>query len=176
VGSEFSAVSALSEQSAHSAESTQPAHSARSVRSPLPPLDLSPSKAQVPRRSLRSVSDPLQKALVILHQIAFIGQLPLDSLPGDGDEAQHLRERRQIVDLYQRWLFGDSHNAQFLKRDVTKLMQRSREPVPAFEAPFSYEQLHACITDVCAACGYEAERSPSQSGGPEDDGWRQKLM
>jgi len=137
----------------------------------------SQGKAQTPKRVLHSANDPIEKAVLITHRLAFVAQLP----PGDPED-----QRRATLDCYQRWFFGNPHCGLVVKREVSRLAQCSQEPVereavscnspsatrtlqegaegpPAPDGParpvLTYEQLHAHLLEVCSEHGYGARIS-----------------
>jgi len=172
--SAFSHHSAQSVQTALSVQTAQTAHSVKSVESEQSArsqsLEPAHGTVHVPRHMLGTVVDPLHKALLISHQLAFVGQLPHKEV----DEMSPLGSKRLAVEQYQRWLFGSTQGALVMKREISRLMQRSQDLVecrgPNGEAPsesvasevaslsqLSYEVLQGYIADVCAANGYAAE-------------------
>jgi len=131
-----------------------------------------PGKANCPKRAPRTDPDPVAKALLATHRLAFVAQLP--PLGGGREDP-----RRTAVDRYQRWLFGSPRNASLLKREVARLTERLQEPVECLacggdsHAPSSggeeesesgasspalprltYERLYTYLIEVCQEHGY----------------------
>ncbi|CAE7320591.1 NEK10 [Symbiodinium necroappetens] len=132
---------------------------------------------RVPRRALRTVTDPAQKAMAVVHRLAFLGHLPGCD---DSQDSHHW-----AVCRYQEWLFSSPSHAAILKREVTRLMQRSAEPVECrdtFGQPplrgsagadvaalaLSYEQLYQYVIRVSSFYGYSCvpETGPPLSSMP----------
>eukprot|EP00930_Biecheleria_cincta_P035068 TRINITY_DN24150_c0_g1_i1.p1 TRINITY_DN24150_c0_g1~~TRINITY_DN24150_c0_g1_i1.p1 ORF type:complete len:732 (-),score=153.30 TRINITY_DN24150_c0_g1_i1:51-2246(-) len=146
----------------------------------------SKAKVHVPRRILRSVVDPVQKALLVVHRLAFLSQLAAPE--GDRGPCGDAWQQR-AVHRYSQWLFSSPGNAVLMKREVSRLMQRSPELVdcsgPAGEPPaegscgaelvgmgLDYDRLQQCIMHVSAEHGYGPEGKqlahatfPSEGGG-----------
>ena len=132
---------------------------------------------RVPRRALRTVADPAQKAMAVVHRLAFLGHLPGCD---DSQDSHHW-----AVCRYQEWLFSSPGHAAILKREVTRLMQRSSELVecrdPLGQLPLrgsagadvaslalSYEQLYQYVIRVSSFYGYSCvpETGPPVSSMP----------
>eukprot|EP00931_Biecheleriopsis_adriatica_P077152 TRINITY_DN50771_c0_g1_i1.p1 TRINITY_DN50771_c0_g1~~TRINITY_DN50771_c0_g1_i1.p1 ORF type:complete len:1325 (-),score=261.01 TRINITY_DN50771_c0_g1_i1:45-3818(-) len=130
------------------------------------PEESSRGKVQVPRRVLRNVVDPVQKALQVVHRLAFLAQLPEPPKEATGEEDASLAVHR-----YQQWLFSRPSNASLMKREVSRLMQRSLEPVECCGAggeppapgswgaavaamSLNYECLNEYVSRVSALHGY----------------------
>jgi serine/threonine protein kinase len=143
---------------------------------PTPPENTT-RRVRVPRRALRAVRDPAQKAMAVVHRLAFLGHLPPE---GCGDDSHHW-----AVCRYQEWLFSNPSHAAILKREVTKLMQRSSEPVECRDTfghlpvrgsagadvaslELSYDELYQCVIRVSSFYGYSCfpETGPPVSSMP----------
>jgi len=138
----------------------------RSVRSQsLDVPDGRGGRVKVPRRVLRTVTDPVQAALLLSHRLAFVGQLPPERA-GRSDVG------RAIVDRYHRWLFGSGSRASLLKREISKLMQRSSEQVDFGDSADSglptltYSQLYEHLLNTCTDHGYD-EGAETGAGGEQ---------
>ncbi|CAE8727789.1 unnamed protein product [Polarella glacialis] len=135
-------------------------------------------KLQVPRRSMRNIVDPVQKVLLVAHRLAFLGQLP-------APEAEAPDERLLAVQRYHQWLFSLPNHAFIMKREISRLMQRSAEVVDCSgvggepPAPCSvgaalaamsitYERLSQHIKMICAEHGYHS--APDGAHAPPSDG------
>eukprot|EP00928_Gymnodinium_smaydae_P032117 TRINITY_DN23345_c0_g1_i1.p1 TRINITY_DN23345_c0_g1~~TRINITY_DN23345_c0_g1_i1.p1 ORF type:complete len:1056 (+),score=200.20 TRINITY_DN23345_c0_g1_i1:415-3168(+) len=141
--------------------------------------DPSVGKVHVPRHLLRNVADPLSRALAVVHKLVFAGSPALMASQAsrrmDGVPPE-VHFKRGIVDRYFRWLFGDRRNAPAMRHEITRLMQRSQEPVlsgltaltpAAREAAPTYDCLQGYIDDICAAHGYDTV-SPTRPGSAEE--------
>lgn len=132
---------------------------------------------RVPRRALRTVTDPAQKAMAVVHRLAFLGHLPGCD---DSQDSHHW-----AVCRYQEWLFSSPSHAAILKREVTRLMQRSADLVECrdtFGQPplrgsagadvatlaLTYEQLYQYVIRVSSFYGYSCvpETGPPLSSMP----------
>jgi serine/threonine protein kinase len=181
--SEQSVKTALSVQSAQSAQTVKTAKSSQSEQSQHPhPQEEHATTVQVPLHMLGTVVDPLQRALQVVHQLVFLSQLLAPEASSLVESQHSLLPKRRAVIQYQQWLFGSPQGAAVMKREVSRLMQRSPEPVdcagpngePAAESytgdlgalsQLTYDTLHNYINDLCVVQGYDTVVPSSVKGG-----------
>lgn len=141
--------------------------------------DPSLGKVHIPKRVLGHVVDPIEKALLIAHRLAWVAQLPLSK----DEKVQDMK--RIAIEKYQQWLFGDPGNAAVFKREVSRLMQRSQDLVECYRyrsvtqsfnhveeavsCSLTYERLHEYLCQVCIEHGYDDHRVASEGNRSKEE-------
>lgn len=161
--------------------SSEPSKQDRSLNPSQAPQLEDPSfgKVHVAKRVLGHLVDPIEKALLIAHRLAWVARLPLSK----DEKVQDVK--RIAIEKYQQWLFGNPGNAAVLKREVSRLMQRSQDLVECYRyssvtqscnhveeavsCSLTYERLHEYLCQVCIEHGYDAHHVASEGNSSKDE-------